>query len=113
MSGMSNVKISGMDADQPLKDFATEINKYVTSQNNSNRQKNWAAFWGYVVATLTAAFSAVIELLPRRDNNGRENRKATPNVINETLREAIDPNTSANLEGPKPQGTPIDTDITH
>jgi hypothetical protein len=63
-------RVSGMDLDKPLKDFATNFNNYVTEQNSSWRELNLASFWGYVVAALTAIFSFCQELIlnnKRRD----------------------------------------------
>lgn len=56
----TNVKISGVDIDQPLKDFAEDMNEYVDSYNSSSRRQNLIAAWGYVGAALVSAISALI-----------------------------------------------------
>jgi len=65
----ATVNILGAPTDAPLKEFAKAVNEYTHAQNESSQQQNWISFFGYVVAALTAFFSAVIELFPRENRD--------------------------------------------
>lgn len=47
----------GMDIDTPIKNFASDINKYIDAQNSSNFSTNLVSVLGYAAACITALFS--------------------------------------------------------
>ena len=52
------VTIKGSDLDQPLNDFANELNQYVDVQNTSSSKAHRLTAFGYGIAALTSLFSA-------------------------------------------------------
>ena len=57
----ATIKFKGTELDKPLKDFATDFNKYLEEQNESSRKSNRRAAWGYFLASLTAFVSMLLE----------------------------------------------------
>ena len=53
----NTVKIIGVD----FEGFVRAFNGYVSNQNESNRETNLYAFWGYFIAGLTALFAMGLE----------------------------------------------------
>jgi hypothetical protein len=107
------VHIAGAGIDQPLRDFTKAINKYTHDQNVSSQQQNWISFYGYLVAMLTALFSAGIELLPRdkkeprkgSEGDGDKPRKQLSLVTGgkECDGQSSNPESQAKNEGPDAQ----------
>jgi hypothetical protein len=54
--------ILGMDIDTPIKNFASDLNKYIDAQNSSNFSTNLVSVLGYAAACLTALFSFYREI---------------------------------------------------
>jgi hypothetical protein len=52
----------GMDIDIPIKNFTSDINKYIDAQNSSNFSTNLVSVLGYAAACLTALFSFCKEI---------------------------------------------------
>lgn len=61
LAAIVTVKIAGADVDQPLKDFAADMNKYIGSYNSSSRCQNLIAGWGYIAAAIVSAASFMLE----------------------------------------------------
>jgi hypothetical protein len=55
-----SVKIIGVDIDDPLKQFAGELNIYVKNVNQANRRSNLIASAGYAAAAFTALVSMLL-----------------------------------------------------
>ena len=51
------VRIAGSNVDEPLEDFASDFNEYLTDYNKSSRRQNTLQACGYLLASLTAIFS--------------------------------------------------------
>lgn len=64
-----SVQVLGMDIDAPMKEFAKSFNSYVDAQNDSSKMQNIASMFGYILASLTALFSLIVEISPRKPNN--------------------------------------------
>lgn len=68
----ASITVLGADIDQPIKNFTSEFNKYLETQNESSRISNRRAAYGYFLASLTAVVSMCLELrLVLRQRSGR------------------------------------------
>ena len=68
-AGHVTIQFAGMDLDRPLQEFAKSYNGYVAGQNAASRWQNVLSGFGYVLASLTAIFSLLLEtvLSPKQD----------------------------------------------
>lgn len=69
LAGHVTIQFAGMDLDRPLQEFAKSYNSYVAGQNASSRWQNLLSGIGYVLASLTAIFSLLLETVfsPKQD----------------------------------------------
>jgi len=61
-SGSSQVKIQGLETDDPLRDFANDFNNYLDTYNKSTFLQNLHACIGYFAAAVIAFIAMLIEL---------------------------------------------------
>jgi len=76
--GGDTIKVRDIDLDALLRDFVNEVNRYVKEENEASHRQNVLACLGYVVASLTALFSAVLEFLPRKAHLIGQTRRPRP-----------------------------------
>ena len=61
LSRAGSVQILGADVDQPLREFADSFNTYVHQQNDASQGQNLLSGIGYILASVTAAISWLLE----------------------------------------------------
>ena len=57
---MGSIKALGIDIDQPIKDFAKELNDYIKEQNDVNRVQNRLAAAGYWLSSFLCGISVLM-----------------------------------------------------
>jgi hypothetical protein len=84
------VLIFGMDVDAPLNDFSDQFNLYLQAQNSNSRGQNLAACAGYVMALLTALFSAALEFRPQIEKSTDSVEHSGAGIAGDQIGQRID-----------------------
>lgn len=57
-----SVQIMGMDADQPLKDFAQQVNEHIADLNHERAEESKSLIWLDVIGIISALLAGFLEL---------------------------------------------------
>jgi hypothetical protein len=103
-----SVRILGMDIDAPIKSFASSFNAYVDGQNADSRYQNLASTGGYILASLTALLSFLLEIYPHAMPDNKDISNSNNTDYHPKLGQLVTNTSSHDEEDNKKTNTPIE-----